>query len=178
MTTVFVFVTAQVGAPLGCSAPVETLGSVGERDALFAVAGDDAIRVFDATGESRCYGFEGSKVVVRFFKHYLLFVTREARPGKRRGEQGSEVHLLTLYDLAQCIIAYSAPLSSEVRQVVTSGWGGVFVVCADRSVHCLTEADVQSKLHMLFTKKNYDLAVRIAKAHNFDAEGLADIFRR
>ncbi len=168
----------QVGSPLGCAAPVETLGSVGERDALFAVASDDAIRVFDASGESRCYGFEGSKVVVRFFKHYLLFVTREPRPGKRRGDQGSEVHLLTLYDLSQRFIAHSAPLSAEVRQVVTTSWGGVFVVCADSTVHCLTEADVQSKLHLLFTKKNYDLAVRIAKAHNFDAEGMANIFRR
>lgn len=45
-------------------------------------------------------------------------------------------------------------------------------------VYHLDEKDLQSKLNLLFKKNLYDIAVRIAKSSQHDAEGLADIFKQ
>ena len=42
----------------------------------------------------------------------------------------------------------------------------------------LTEKDIQSKLDLLFKKNIYDVAVKIAKSQQYDADGIVDIFRQ
>lgn len=49
---------------------------------------------------------------------------------------------------------------------------------SSKQVFHLDEKDLQSKLNLLFKKNLYDTAVKIAKNNQYDAEGLADIFKQ
>ena len=42
----------------------------------------------------------------------------------------------------------------------------------------MTEKDIQTKLDTLFKKNFYDIAVKVAKMHHYDTDGLVDIFRQ
>ena len=47
----------------------------------------------------------------------------------------------------------------------------------DNKLFNLAEKDIQTKLDLLFKKNFYDIAIKVAKSHQYDNEGLVDIFR-
>lgn len=57
-------------------------------------------------------------------------------------------------------------------------FGTCYLVTADKKLYHLDEKDLQSKLSSFFEKNLYDTAVKIAKHNQYDAEGLADIFKQ
>ncbi|CAH8477767.1 unnamed protein product [Schistosoma mattheei] len=79
-------------------------------------------------------------------------------------------------------------------------WNGIYLLCGNECFNqsieetlnnkdedvvgttskmiCLTEKDTQIKLDMLFSKKNFNLAIEIAKSQHFDENELAHIFWR
>nr|CAH8832177.1 unnamed protein product [Trichobilharzia regenti] len=76
-------------------------------------------------------------------------------------------------------------------------WNGIYLLCGNEfsnqfdetlntgdsvalnaKLICLTEKDTQTKLDMLFSKKNFNLAIEIAKSQHFDNSELAHIFWR
>ncbi|CAH8460482.1 unnamed protein product [Heterobilharzia americana] len=76
-------------------------------------------------------------------------------------------------------------------------WNGIYLLCGNEFFNqseeaanirdnvavnskliCLTEKDTQTKLDMLFSKKNFNLAIEIAKSQHFDDSELAHIFWR
>lgn len=73
-------------------------------------------------------------------------------------------------------IVYSTQLE-KVAAVFTE-FGTCYVMTSDKTVYHLNEKDLQSKLSLLFKKNLYDIAVRIAKSSENDAEGLADIYKQ
>lgn len=57
-------------------------------------------------------------------------------------------------------------------------FGTCFLITTNKEVFQLDEKDLHTKLSELFKKNLYDVAVRIAKNHQYDSEGLADIFKQ
>ncbi|CAH8298977.1 unnamed protein product [Schistosoma turkestanicum] len=79
-------------------------------------------------------------------------------------------------------------------------WNGIYLVCGDECFNqstkeifnnkdenivattskmiCLTEKDTQIKLDMLFSKKNFNLAIELARSQHFDENELAHIYWR
>lgn len=57
-------------------------------------------------------------------------------------------------------------------------FGTCYIITTSKDVYHLDEKDLQSKLTLLFKKNLYDIAVRIAKSHQYDSEGLAEIFKQ
>ena len=85
-------------------------------------------------------------------------------------------HILTVFDVANKFVALAAPVR-PVRALV-SEWGLLFAITMDNRLVQLTEKDIQSKLDMLFKRNFYDVAVKIAKSQQYDADGIVDIFRQ
>jgi vacuolar protein sorting-associated protein 11 len=101
---------------------------------------------------------------------------------------------VTVLDLQNKFLVFSAP--TREAQAVLSEWGYFLLLSAGNNLLGLAEKDLQSKLSMLFKKNLYDVAIRyanliailreshlckfhrIAKSHQYDAEGLSEIFRQ
>lgn len=75
--------------------------------------------------------------------------------------QSPGVHIITVYDIQNKLIAYSGPLP-EVTDVLCD-WGGLYVLTGDNRLHLLQEKDTQTKLEILFKKNLYHLAIRCVR---------------
>lgn len=84
--------------------------------------------------------------------------------------------MLTVIDILNKFIVFSTPIESTVAILIE--FGTCFIITSNKMVYHLDEKDLQTKLSLLFKKNLYDIAVRIAKSSQHDAEGLADIFKQ
>ncbi|CAB3388099.1 Hypothetical predicted protein [Cloeon dipterum] len=141
----------------------------------FIIGRTDAVYCYTPEGRGPCYAIEGKKKLLQISRTYLVVVAEDRKPGG--GEENSITSLtLTVLDLQNKFLVYTAPVR-EV-QAVLSEWGYFLVLTEGNNLLALAEKDVQSKLSMLFKKNLYDVAIRIAKSQQYDAEGLSDIFRQ
>ncbi len=108
-------------------------------------------------------------MAVFWFRSYLAVVTAESMSEAQK-------QTLTLFDVQNKFIAFTAPIKA-VRALL-SEWGLLYAVTTDNKLIQLTEKDIQSKLELLFKKNFYDIAVKIAKAQQYDEDSLVDIFRQ
>ncbi|EQC28136.1 hypothetical protein SDRG_14094 [Saprolegnia diclina VS20] len=150
----------------------------------------DAVYFYTPEDRTGCFGFEGDKKYLGFFKHYLLVAHADSR-GRNQ---------LNIYDLQNKCIAFNWILTNtakalpgassrnvvatrfgyeeveEIRHVV-SEFGAVFVVTSFGSVYRLSEKDTASKLSILFDKNLYPIAISLAFSSNYDLSSIMDIFR-
>lgn len=163
-----------------------------------AVGQTDAVYFYTTEDRSVCFGFEGEKKYLHFFKHYLLVAHVDPR-GR---------HQVNVYDLQNKFIAFNWTLTStgakapgpanrklpvmpnarapgarfgldemeEIRHVVCE-FGAIFVVSSVGHVYRLTEKDTTSKLEILFRKNLYSIAISLAFSSNYDINSIMDIFR-
>ncbi|CAH0489826.1 unnamed protein product [Peronospora farinosa] len=160
-----------------------------------AVGQTDAVYFYTTEDRSVCFGFEGEKKYLCFFKHYLLVAHVDPR-GR---------HQVNVYDLQNKFIAFNWTLTStnpmgskrkpslasnartpgarfgldemeEVRHVVCE-FGAIFVVSSMGHVYRLCEKDTTSKLEILFRKNLYSIAISLAFSSNYDVNSIIDIFR-
>lgn len=83
---------------------------------------------------------------------------------------------MTVIDVVNKFIVFTTQVEPIASIFVE--FGTCYLVTADKKLYHLDEKDLQSKLSSLFKKNLYDTAVKIAKNNQYDAEGLADIFKQ
>ncbi|CAM1311822.1 VPS11 (predicted), partial [Pycnogonum litorale] len=139
----------------------------------------DALYFYQPDVRGQCLPFEGEKIILYWFRGYLVVVSKENKSMSAVHVSTSnmiQMNIVTIYDIQNKFIAYSAPMP-EVTDVV-SEWGCLYVIGSDRKLYNLQEKDTQSKLDILFRKNLYVLAINVAKTRQYDEEGLIDIFRQ
>ncbi|XP_052690623.1 vacuolar protein sorting-associated protein 11 homolog [Crassostrea angulata] len=147
------------------------------QDNQLVVARPDAVYFYQSDSRGPCLAFEGEKLRLHWFRNYLIVVGKEDKTLPRPvqlGGQTMEMNIVTVYDIQNKFIAYSAPFPDVID--VLSEWGCVYILGGDRKIYQLQEKDTQTKLEMLFKKNNYTLAISLAKSQQYDQEGLIDIF--
>ncbi|XP_017782805.1 PREDICTED: vacuolar protein sorting-associated protein 11 homolog [Nicrophorus vespilloides] len=161
-----------IGCRRNCSVITESV-----QETQFMVARDDAIYCYNSDGRGPCYAADGEKVLLQWFRSYLIFVSKttwltptQAAAANQRG------HLLTVLDIQNKFIVFSAPLDEIVA--VINEWGGFYIIDCKNTIYHLNEKDLGSKLSLLFKKNVYDIAIRIAKSQQYDSDGLVEIFRQ
>lgn len=80
---------------------------------------------------------------------------------------GVDKHIITVLDIQNKFIVFSAPMVSV--QAVLSEWGGFFILSGDNKLYHLDEKDLQSKLALLFKKNLYDVSIRYNRYINLIA---------
>lgn len=164
-----------IGAEVGLTAATEGLP-----DAHFAIACSDAIYFYSNEGRGQCYAIEGEKSHLCWFRNYLIVITKEMPIWSKNSadlhSKKEEKYNMTIFDIQNKFIAYSAPLKPV--QALASEWGLLYGLGQDKRLFHLTEKDIQSKLDLLFKKNFYDIAIKIAKSNHYDSAGLKDIFRQ
>ncbi|KAJ8321881.1 hypothetical protein KUTeg_000352 [Tegillarca granosa] len=136
-----------------------------------------AVYFYQPDGRGPCLAFEGEKLQLHWFRGYLIVVGKENKPLPRAPNlagQTFEMNIVTVYDIQNKFIAYSAPFPDVIN--IMCEWGSVFILGGDRKLYQLQEKDTQTKLEMLFKKNNYTLAISLAKSQQYDQDGLIDIF--
>ncbi|XP_058865560.1 vacuolar protein sorting-associated protein 11 homolog [Acipenser ruthenus] len=164
------------GCALRCTALTDP-----SQDSQFIVAGDECVYLYQPDERGPCFGFEGQKLLVHWYRGYLLLLTRDCKtPNKSefgsREASPSEKQLLTVYDLDNKFIAYSAAFDDVID--VLAEWGSLYILTRDRRLCVLQEKDTQTKLEMLFKKNLFVMAINLAKNQHLDSDGLSEIFRQ
>ncbi|XP_071483682.1 vacuolar protein sorting-associated protein 11 homolog [Diadema antillarum] len=160
------------GCPLRCA-----VMSDATQDNQFVIGRSDAVYFYQTDGRGPCLAFEGRKAILHWFRGYLVVVTKDSKtmPRQIAGEGVARMmDIVTVYDIQNKFIAYSAPVP-EVMDVIQE-WGSLYVLGGDRKLYQLQEKDTQTKLEMLFKKNLYVMAINLAKSQHYDYDGLIDIF--
>ena len=170
-----------IGCPAGLFVATEGL-----EEAHIAIARQDAIYFYSSEGRGQCHAIEGDKSHIFWFRTYLVVVSKDpityssakqlaSTPQPPPAENVKQI--LTIFDIQNKFIAYSAPI--KAIKALTSEWGLLYGLNdANDVLFQLVEKDIQSKLELLFKKNFYDIAIKIAKSHHYDNDGLKDIFRQ
>ncbi|KPJ02358.1 Vacuolar protein sorting-associated protein 11-like [Papilio xuthus] len=144
----------------------------------FTVAATDAIYCYTAEVRGPCYALAGEKVLINWFRNYLIIVTNEM-PTKNVPSTSntiSKTHHLTILDIQNKFIVFSKTFDG-IEAVLTE-WGSFYILTKNKEMIFLEEKDLQSKLSLLFKKNLYDVAIRIASSQHYDVEGLMEIYKQ
>lgn len=140
---------------------------------------EKAIFFYQNDGRGPCLPFENEKLILHWFKGYLIVVTKEPFDfSNNLTDTIVPVNIknrLTIYDIRNKYIAFSATFTS-INQIF-SEWGYVFILLDDGRLVQIREKDMNSKLELLFKKQQYSLAIELAKNQNFNSDNLTDIFK-
>ncbi|KAG7273443.1 hypothetical protein CRUP_032691, partial [Coryphaenoides rupestris] len=132
------------GCALRCSSLTDP-----SQDSQFIVAGDECVYLYQPDERGPCFAFEGQKLLSHWYRGYMLLLTKDAKSPSKAGfasreTSPSEKQLLTVYDLDNKFIAYSAAFDDIID--VLAEWGSFYVLTRDGKMFVLQEKDTQTKL--------------------------------
>lgn len=127
----------------------------------------EAVYFYEVDGRGPCWAFEGEKKFLGWFRGYLLCVIADQRSNK---------NTFNIYDLKNRLIAHSLVVK-EVSHMLCE-WGNIILIMSDRSVLCVGEKDMESKLDMLFKKNLYTVAINLVQSQQADAAATAEVLRK
>ncbi|XP_015898778.3 vacuolar protein-sorting-associated protein 11 homolog [Ziziphus jujuba] len=127
----------------------------------------EAVYFYEVDGRGPCWAFEGEKKFLGWFRGYLLCVIADQRSSK---------NTFNIYDLKNRLIAHSLVVK-EVSHMLCE-WGNIILIMADKSVLCVGEKDMESKLDMLFKKNLYTVAINLVQSQQADAAATAEVLRK
>lgn len=128
----------------------------------------EAVYFYEADGRGPCFGFDGEKKALLWFRSYLVVVSGDNQTPK------GITNTLTIYDLKNKFVAFADSFNC-VSHVVHE-WGSIFVFTADGRLYQLKEKDTQTKLETLFRKKLFMVAINLASSQALDAQSTVEIF--
>ncbi|KYR00557.1 RING zinc finger-containing protein [Tieghemostelium lacteum] len=153
------------------------------------IARTDAIYFYNIDGRGPCFGFQGIKTKVLWFRSYLVVVGLENSqannalfPGQSFGSpsQQNQINknnnILNIYDVKNKYIGFTDKFDSISH--IASEWGSIFLFSADGKIYQLEEKDTQTKLETLFKKHSYLVAIDLAKSQHYDNSSIADVYRK
>ena len=101
-------------------------------DTHFITGRSDAIYCYTPEGRGQCYAFEGEKLLLHWFRNYLVVVSCDNPPLDGASETPTK-HTLTVFDVQSKFIAFTAPV--RPIKALASEWGMLYAVSEDnRSV--------------------------------------------
>ncbi|EOA29826.1 hypothetical protein CARUB_v10012921mg [Capsella rubella] len=127
----------------------------------------EAVYFYEVDGRGPCWAFEGEKKFMGWFRGYLLCVLTDPKTG---------TNVFNVYDLRNRLIAYSLVVDKVSNMLCE--WGNVILITSDKSLLCITEKDMESKLDMLFKKNLYTVAINLVQSQHADAAATANVMRK
>ncbi|CAH2052435.1 unnamed protein product [Thlaspi arvense] len=126
----------------------------------------EAVYFYEVDGRGPCWAFEGEKKFMGWFRGYLLCVIADPKTG---------TNVFNVYDLRNRLIAYSLVVDKVSNMLCE--WGNIILI-TDKSLLCVTEKDMESKLDMLFKKNLYTVAINLVQSQHADAAATANVMRK
>jgi hypothetical protein len=183
------FQITELETNIGCTAGCAVLTqSELDGEQQFVVA--NSTGVFSYVGEDKrlALAIEGDKLAVHWWFNYLITVTKQNRRTAINRPQSdilkhltanqttAELQTLAVYDTNPQLTAYSVGIPRI--QCVLNEWGYIHILTGQGELHRLIEKDLHSRLHILFRKNCYQLALQLAKKNRTSKQGMAEIFKQ
>uniref|UniRef100_A0A1I8J5J3 Vacuolar protein sorting-associated protein 11 homolog n=1 Tax=Macrostomum lignano TaxID=282301 RepID=A0A1I8J5J3_9PLAT len=166
------------------AAPCCTCLSESDPDPQLVVANRTVAYFYNMDGRGACTAFDMEIEQLRWFRSYLVALGKRGSittaAGSQQQQQSNalkDTHMLTVYETRHKFAAMYNPFRGGVRAILAE-WGSLLLLTADCRLHCLTEKDAASKMGILFKKNNFRLAIDLASAMRYDADGMAEIYRQ
>ncbi|BES88341.1 RING [Nesidiocoris tenuis] len=155
-----------------------------EKGKHFFVARDKAVYCYTNGVLGPCYAVNGTKLQLSWFRSYLVIISEEINPFNILGSQPSKIrdepqrgtHVITILDTKNNVTAYHSQVH-DVQDVLME-WGSLYILSPENQLSMVAEKDIHSKLALLFKKNLYDVAIRVAKYHQYDSDSLMEISRQ
>lgn len=173
----------EVGCGLGCA-------TMDWRARDMIVARDEAVYICGVDSRGASHAYEGPKVSVHTHRNYLVMVSPPFTPhpsapsatvrnfvARTPDSSLTEITKVTILDLESKFVAYSGTFPSGVREVFVAN-GEVHLLSNDGKLICLEEKPTPTKLDMLYSRAQYQLALNLAKTQRLDPANVADIHRQ
>ncbi|KAF2217131.1 hypothetical protein CERZMDRAFT_93188 [Cercospora zeae-maydis SCOH1-5] len=151
------------------------------------VAREDAIYSYGPKGKASSFACQGAKKLVNIHKDYVLVASppdnnfgQASKLGAFRTARADEIFNTSTFSILNADLkftAYSKPISTQIHKVFTI-WGDVFLLTIDGKLYRYHERTFQQKLEELYSRKEYLLAIMLAKKYNVDAVQQNVIFRK
>jgi Zn finger protein HypA/HybF involved in hydrogenase expression/tetratricopeptide (TPR) repeat protein len=151
------------------------------------VAREDAIYSYGPKGKASSFACQGAKKLVNVHRDYVLVASPPAnnfgqasKLGAFRTARADEIFNTSTFSILNAdlkITAYSKPISNQIHKVFTI-WGDIFLLTIDGKLYRYHEKTFQQKLEELYSRKEYLLAIMLAKKYNVDAVQQNVIFRK
>jgi tetratricopeptide (TPR) repeat protein len=145
----------------------------------FVTATKNGIWFYKPEGKGSCFAFEGKKIMVDWFRTYLVVVSCDLN------RTNNIQQTVNIYDLKNKLIAFK--FSSEKLQVshILQEWGKLFILSSETGsdgtlkqvMHQLEEKDIQTELEMLCQKNLYTTAINLANNQQLDPNYVVEIYR-
>jgi Zn finger protein HypA/HybF involved in hydrogenase expression len=151
------------------------------------VAREDAIYSYGPKGKASSFACQGAKKLVNVHRDYVLVASPPAnnfgqasKLGAFRTARADEIFNTSTFSILNADLkftAYSKPISNQIHKVFTI-WGDIFLLTIDGKLYRYHEKTFQQKLEELYSRKEYLLAIMLAKKYNVDAVQQNVIFRK
>lgn len=160
----------------GCESGCSTMSNEGD----MVTATKTGIWFYKPEGKAGCFAFEGKKIMIEWFRTYLVVVSTDVNVKNNSVQQ-----TVTIYDLKNKFIAFK--FSSDRMQIshILQEWGSLFILATEPSdesmqqtMYLLEEKDTQTKLEMLFQKNLYTIAISLVNSQQLDYTYVVEIFRK
>ena len=148
------------GAVAGCATVTDTKQLVTAREAVY---------FYDPDERGVCYGLTDPKRHALWFGSYLCLVTAD-----EASSTGQARDVLTIYDLKNKFVAYSAKLAEPITHLLPE-WGSLQLVTARGQITRLTELDLPTKMEALFKKNLYPVAIALAETQDCDRSYIMEL---
>ncbi|KAK4776322.1 hypothetical protein SAY86_005010 [Trapa natans] len=148
---------------IGCTVNIVAMSDHAE----LIIGRPEAVYFYEVDGRGPCWAFDGEKKFIGWFRGYLLCVVADQRNGR---------NTFNVYDLKNHLIAHSSVVK-EVSHLLCE-WGSVILIMTDKTVLCIGEKDMESKLDMLFKKNLYTVAINLVQSQQADASATAEVLRK
>ncbi|CAM4872645.1 unnamed protein product [Rotaria socialis] len=196
-----VVLETDIGCRPGCAVLAQS-DKDGEQQFVIA----NSTGVFSYVGDDKRLGLgiENEKSAIYWWFNYLIIITKEDRKQSSIAPSSSsftragsattvkpqstilsqltanqtttELQTLAVYDTNAQLTAYSVGIPRI--QCVINEWGYIHILTGDGELHRLMEKDLHSRLHLLFRKNCFQLALQLAKKNRTGAQGMAEIFKQ
>ncbi|KAJ1911698.1 Vacuolar protein sorting-associated protein 11 [Mycoemilia scoparia] len=173
------------GCNIGCSFVTE--------DGRLVVGCDDAIYFFSTEGRLGCFAFNGTKLMVKPYRRYILLATAEPSPmapltntinsqsflsdASNSLESSDTARAFTILDKENRLVAYTGLIEGGILGIITE-WDTVFVLGNQENLIHFEEKELTDKLDILYRQNLYTTSLKVAKNENYDPPSLAEIHKR
>ncbi|CAF1519724.1 unnamed protein product [Rotaria sp. Silwood1] len=193
------FNIAMLETHIGCNPGCAVLAqSEFDGEQQFVIANSTGVFSYVGDDKRLGLGIEGEKLAVHWWFNYLITVTKENRKTPlvtsttttsattkpqsnilsqlTANQTTTELQTLAVYDTNPQLTAYSVGIPRI--QCVVNEWGYIHILTGDGELHRLIEKDLHSRLHLLFRKNCFQLALQLAKKNRTSKQGMAEIFKQ
>ncbi|XP_075155425.1 vacuolar protein sorting 11 [Haematobia irritans] len=136
----------------------------------FVVGREDAVYCYTVEGRGPCFALKCSKHIVRWFGKHLIVVKSNISVNSKKRSQ------LIIINIENNMMVLNEDISEIECIFPTPDYDNCLIFTKDGMVYTLRDQEIRYKLHMLYSKNLYDIALKLVEGQAMYADLAANVF--